>query len=322
MTTTSGIITELNVLKHTNAKSLAWSPSGKKLAIGGDRSFRVWDPEHNNKPKTYSALMMLSTDMEKVAWSLDWSPDGSKVAVAFGDKSIRVWSVESGVKSRVKLPGDAMGPWKGLGSPQCFDSLSWSEDGRIATTGDGRAQIWNGRNDDIELVLNQHRTLVHRIAWDPSSRRVATGDVHGRCAAVWDAASGALVTEFREHGGSVDSVQFSCDGNRLLTSSEDGNVRIFDIQSETLIRSLKHDGRTSSATWCADDAIVFSTCGDQVWIWSLKEDIEPETICCKSGYKVYEVAVNKYSTKLAVRTQEGSVHVFNIADYVSRFRQQ
>jgi WD40 repeat protein len=45
---------------------------------------------------------------------------------------------------------------------------------------------------------------------------------------IWNAGSGALVSELKGHGGMVESIVFSSNGQRVLTASADKTAKIWD----------------------------------------------------------------------------------------------
>jgi WD40 repeat protein len=48
---------------------------------------------------------------------------------------------------------------------------------------------------------------------------------------VWDSHTGAFVRSFRGHTGPVTSVAFSRDGRLLISGSQDGTVKVWDLTS-------------------------------------------------------------------------------------------
>jgi WD40 repeat protein len=61
--------------------------------------------------------------------------------------------------------------------------------------------------------------------------RVLSGDY--KTARIWDAATGKSLTTLAGHDGEVYSAQFSPDGARILTTSEDKTARVWDILPST-----------------------------------------------------------------------------------------
>ena len=88
-----------------------------------------------------------------------------------------------------------------------------------------------------------------------SSARWSTG---GDClddgtARVWDAATGKALSEPMKHDDQVYSAQFSADGQRVVTASQDQTARVWDAATgKALSEPIKHDNQIYSAQFSAD----------------------------------------------------------------------
>ncbi|ETN97451.1 hypothetical protein RFI_40078, partial [Reticulomyxa filosa] len=56
---------------------------------------------------------------------------------------------------------------------------------------------------------------------------------------LWDVSSGKQIQSFEGHSGPVLSVQFSPDGNRIISGSGDKTIRLWDALSGKQIQSLE-----------------------------------------------------------------------------------
>jgi WD40 repeat protein len=65
------------------------------------------------------------------------------------------------------------------------------------------------------------------------------------------------------HDASLQSVAFSADGNRILTSCTDGSIRVWDSTGKKLLE-IYLEGRISSVSFSPDGAEVLATGGDAI----------------------------------------------------------
>ena len=122
------------------------------------------------------------------------------------------------------------------GHQQEIYALEFSRDGRllVSGSGDSTARVWDlvsvdAPNGPLIQVLTPNETHgidagVTSVSISPDGRLVAAGSldftVH-----IWDVASGALVERLRGHKDSVYSVAFTTDGKGLVSGSLDKTLK-------------------------------------------------------------------------------------------------
>lgn len=240
---------------HSSAvSSIAFHPSGKLLASGGDVTARLWDLATRNGTQQISQ----GTSVLSVAFS----PDGRTLATGYANGTVSLWVTGTGdtfilaggigpVQSVVfspdgKLLGtssdDPGGPtirlWD-LATRRAVTTLprvggyghamAFHPGGTIlASSGDmaGAAYLWKLDGEHL-TTLSGHEGGISTVAFAPDGRRLATGSIDSTIR-IWDTATGELSAVLTPHAHYVIAVAFSPDGRNLATASVDSTVRLWD----------------------------------------------------------------------------------------------
>src|SRR6266568_4859592 len=73
-----------------NLFTVAWSPDGTRLALGGaNGAVQIRDA-------TTGALLLALAGHTDSVWDLAWSPDGTRLASASWDHTVQVWEAATG----------------------------------------------------------------------------------------------------------------------------------------------------------------------------------------------------------------------------------
>jgi eukaryotic-like serine/threonine-protein kinase len=160
--------------------------------------------------------------------SAQFSPDGSRIAVASDDNPAWVCDAATG-----RLIATF------AGHTEEIRSVQFSGNGaRIATASDDdTARVWDSTTGGLMAELSGHTGDVNTAEFSPNGARIATAS-DDDTARVWDSTTGGLIAELSGHTGDVNTAEFSPDGARIVTASDDDTARVWDAVNGRLIAIL------------------------------------------------------------------------------------
>jgi WD40 repeat protein len=159
-----------------------------------------------------------------------FSGDGTLLASAAGDRSIKIWDVKSGMRLYTMTdPTDAV-----------LTLAFRPGTSELAAAGaDKRIRVWTIDNAAATPVRNAlaHTAPIIRLAFSSDGSQMATASTD-RVVKLWDAATGK---ESRALGAQSDWAQalaFSPDGRRVAVGRYDGTLSLFDARSGRRLAEL------------------------------------------------------------------------------------
>jgi WD40 repeat protein len=228
--------------------AVAFSPDSRKIVSASvDETARIWDVAGGK-------LLQMLRGHTTALVSARFSPDGTQV-LTFGagvrfrqqnvsrgfdtyeDAAARLWDAATGKELRsLKWPVEYR---------SCIWTAAFSRDGRRIVTAGGDPSgarppphfaIWDASTAIPRVILKtdwEQQRNITRAAFspDPAGRRVATAG-REKTIHLWDGFTGAELAVLRGHKAAIQTLVFSADGRRLLTASQDGTARVWDVHDE------------------------------------------------------------------------------------------
>ncbi len=175
-------------------RSVAWSPDGDVIAVGGALGIWLYTPELED--------IGLLTGHTKAVYGLAFSPDGTRLASASHDMTVRIWDVETQSELHTMT-----------GHTGLTVAVAWSPDGSMVASGayDHTVRVWNADTGELIRVLEGHTGWVDAVAFSPDGRRLASGG-YDNVVRIWDVATGDELLVFEGHIGHITSVEWDPDG--------------------------------------------------------------------------------------------------------------
>lgn len=170
-----------------------------------------------------------------------YSPDGSRIATSSTDKTVRIWSADTGEQLHVLQHGDAV------------DAADFSPDSKlvVSTSLDDQIRVWDV--DTGALLRSFPDKMAYRVAFTPDGSKIVEGSQRG-VILVRDAVTGEVVASPKQlHTDRIAQFAFSPDGRTMAVASWDHVVSLWDTSNFTLIRTMRdHDSEVSSVTYSHD----------------------------------------------------------------------
>ena len=190
--------------------------------------------------------------------SLAFSPDGTLLASGSRDNTVGLWDARTGHLVRTLK-----------GHSNDVNSVAFSPDSTLLASGsdDRTVRLWDARTGRMLRKWNSDSGRVLSLAFSPDGtllanayqyslylRRVRTGRLRG----------------MRGHTKDLTLLDFSPDSELLAGGSGDRTVKLWDVRTGHLARTLEgHTGTVTSVAFSPDSAFLISGSNDcAVRIWS------------------------------------------------------
>ena len=197
--------------------------------------------------------------------SLAVTPDGSLLASAGWDETIRLWSLPGGEHVATLR-----------GHESLVGSLAVTPDESLLASGSGSRGtigLWSLPGGEHVATLEGHRGGVRSLAVTPDGSLLVSGS-GDRTIRLWRLPDGESVAKLRGHRGGVYSLAVTPDGSLLVSGSDDNTIRLWSLPGGECVATLRgHEDEVSSLVVTPDGSLLASASGGMfdktVRLWRL-----------------------------------------------------
>src|SRR5262249_8235918 len=143
------------------------------------------------------------------------------------DETVRIWNPAAMMELHVLK-----------GHRGAVQVVAWSPDGLALASSCSKCtiRVWDPSSGQQRFAIEFLPSRIPSLAWSANGRTLAS------CAGtpfvrIWEA--GKHVSVLKGHSGSVWRVASSPDGAKLASASEDGTIRIWDLQTGEHLRTIE-----------------------------------------------------------------------------------
>jgi WD40 repeat protein len=292
--------------KHTAGVSVAITLDGRQAVTGSwDETVKVWDLQTGeclqvlDQVGAVTAVALTPDGRQAVTGSghatFTAAPDGQHAATLAKTFTVNVWDLERGTCQQT-LEGHA----------DHVTAAAVTPDGCQVVTGswDKTVKVWDLRQGTCLRTL-EHTGKVHSVAVTPDGRHMVTwmgDDAQSSDVSVWHLSTGARLRTLGLHSGVVGVAP---DGYRAVAWSEDGMVRVWNLQTGECLQVLEHMDM-ANVTVTPDGRRAAIGSGNTLQVWDLQ--MASEVACFFADDPVDACVVSPDGTRILAVGQHGGVY--------------
>lgn len=245
------------------------------LSASWDNTLRLWHLETGEATKKFRGH---TNDVLSVAFS----PDNRQIVSGSRDRTIKLWNTIGACKwTSTEADNTSHRDWV-----TCVRFSPNPEQEPVVVSGgwDKRVKVLNLSTQKLKFNLKGHKTHVNTVTVSPDGSLCASGDKSGT-AMLWDLNEGKSLSDL-DATSPINDLCFSPNRYWLCAATDNGNIRIWDLESKQLVAELtlaeseeRQDGgrgpprRQPSCNcicWSSDGCTLYAGYSDNwIRIWKL-----------------------------------------------------
>jgi G protein beta subunit-like protein len=187
----------------------------------------------------------------------------------------------------------------------------------LVTAGyDHTIRFWEALSGICSRTIQHSDSQVNRLCISPDKRFLAAaGHTSVKLYDIKSINPNPLLA-FEGHAGNITGIAFHCEGKWMVTSSEDGFVKIWETRSGGVQRSYNHGCAVNDVVIHPNQGEIISCDrGGSIRIWDLAENTCSHQLIPEPDVPVASVTVASDGSTLCAGTNTGTVYVWHLLQY-------
>lgn len=290
---------DVNILQFISYRtSLALHPNNNEIVLGKiDSSALVLDINTGKKMKSL-------TDASKATFCQAYSRDGKLLAIAGGDRKIRIYDTENYSLKQTLAGHQAL----------IFD-LQFSSDSNILSSAswDGTIRTWDIAKASWTTYIEVGKSAPYVMRYAPNDLYLLSGDLTKNIH-FWETDTRENFRTLIGHTEPISGIEFSENGEHLVTSSWDGKIKLWHTLTGMQLAKFNEKGAPIYAVnFSPEQTHIISGDGDRkIKFWNIKTGKLEEQL---SGHisAVTDIKITSDGKLMISRGMNGEVIVWDYA---------
>ena len=268
----------------------------------------VQDPN----PNPYPNLNILEEQTSPIL-TIAITPSGEKVVSGSSDGIVRIWDLTSGRLVRA-LEGHA---------GRVID-VAIAPDGQrvVSTSWDKTIKIWDLQLGCVQRSLREDTNITNVVVVTPDGHQIISGSTDGSIN-IWDLYTGSLLNSLGERStgeatvaqmvAAPEAIAVSFDGHYAVSSSQGEVIKIWDLYTKRLLRSVENAGHPIAITPNGQRFISASR-GGNIKIWGLQNGQQLHSIDDPDLLTWTSIAITPDGQQFISGCVEGTIKIWDLSN--------
>jgi len=291
--------------------ALAFSPDGKRLAVGSYKQVVIFDTEKWTVSSRFNKV-------EDSVRSLTFHPSGGFLAIGSGlpgrTGTVTLWDLASATPMKVLF-----------GQRDSVESVAFRQDGNALIFGcaDNKARYYRSYSDLNQYkLLDEHNDRVNAVAISPRADFIYVTGAMDRLVKVWDAKTGDTVVNLDQSAAGISGLVFLPNGSQFVGSSLDGRLHWWQVNFDAGKNTFSgaryrqvdaHPGQPCFSLAISTDGQRLATGGQDkiVNVWNANNGGKIKEFK-DATHPIYAVALNQDGKIVAGAGRDGAVRIWDV----------